>query len=114
MPSSSATTSCSRRWCSRTRPSSPWSICWSTCRMPSSTPAFSTSPASPSAPHGAVGRWLRRDPIAAAAAGFLLTLLVLALLSATLTGYAYDQQDLNHPFLGPSVAHLLGTDQYGR
>jgi peptide/nickel transport system permease protein len=82
--------------------------------MPSSTPAFSTSPASPSAPHGAVGRWLRRDPIAAAAAGFLVTLLALAVLSATLTGYAYDQQDLNHPFLGPSVAHLLGTDQYGR
>ena len=30
------------------------------------------------------------------------------------TGYAYDQQDLNHPFQRPGAGHLLGTDQFGR
>lgn len=79
--------------------------------MPSSIRAYNISAASP---RGAVGRWFHRDPIAGAAAAFLFVLVALALLSATLTGYAYDQQDLNHPFRGPSAAHLLGTDQFGR
>jgi peptide/nickel transport system permease protein len=79
--------------------------------MPSSTRAYNISAASP---RGGVGRWFHRDPIAGAAATFLFVLVALALLSATLTGYAYDQQDLNHPFQRPSAAHLLGTDQYGR
>ncbi len=82
--------------------------------MPSSTHAFSTSAAAPSTPRAAAGRWLTRDPLAAAAAVFLAVLLALAVLAATLTGYAYDQQDLNHPFRGPGGGHLLGTDQYGR
>jgi ABC-type dipeptide/oligopeptide/nickel transport system permease subunit len=57
---------------------------------------------------------VRRDRSAAAAAAFLLSLIILALGAPWVSGYTYDRQDLDHPFRGPEHGHWLGTDQYGR
>ena len=82
--------------------------------MRSSTPAFSTSGPGPRRRPGRASGWCRRDPIACGAAAFLCVLAGLALLPGAVTGYAYDQQDLRHPFQPPGSGHALGTDQYGR
>lgn len=44
----------------------------------------------------------------------ILVALLAPLLSATLTGYTPDQQDLLRTFAGPRPGHWLGTDQLGR
>jgi oligopeptide transport system permease protein len=87
--------------------------------MPPSIPAFGTElsaalrvPGPTAGP--ALLRAVRRDRSAAAAATFLLSLIVLALGAPWVSGYAYDRQDLDHPFRGPERGHWLGTDQYGR
>ena len=63
----------------------------------------------------AILRLLGQDRPAACAAGLLLLLVLAAVVAARLTGYAYDHQDLDHPFRGPEAGRWwLGTDQYGR
>src|SRR5438445_1317775 len=88
--------------------------------MPSSTRAFDIDP--PPAHAGAwvarlprILRLLGRDWPAACAAAFLVLLVLAALAAPRLTGYAYDHQDLDHPFQGTAAGRWwLGTDQYGR
>jgi peptide/nickel transport system permease protein len=78
------------------------------------TPAALTTAARPTA--GRAG-WLRavgRDRTTMLA-GLVVLLIVLG--SVVLPGvlpYRYDKQSLDHTFEGPSAAHWLGTDQYGR
>ncbi len=40
--------------------------------------------------------------------------LLMAVIGSSVAPYGYADQDLSHPLLVPSPAHLLGTDQYGR
>jgi peptide/nickel transport system permease protein len=57
---------------------------------------------------------VRREWPAALGALFLMALILLAAAAPWVTGYTYDRQDLDHLFQGPSAAHWLGTDQFGR
>jgi ABC-type dipeptide/oligopeptide/nickel transport system permease subunit len=59
-------------------------------------------------------RALAGDRPAAASAGFLVALVLLALGGPLVTRYAYDAQDLDALFRSPSAAHWFGTDQFGR
>lgn len=62
----------------------------------------------------AVWTFFRRDPLAALAAGCLLLIGGMAIAAPYLTRYTYDRQDLDATLQGPSRAHLLGTDNFGR
>jgi ABC-type dipeptide/oligopeptide/nickel transport system permease subunit len=55
-----------------------------------------------------------RDRAAVIAAAVLGVVVVGAALLPEVLPYRYDQQDLDATFQGPSRAHVLGTDQYGR
>jgi peptide/nickel transport system permease protein len=57
---------------------------------------------------------LARQPLALAAAGWLLAVLVLAVGAPWLAPAAPGTQDLAHVLSGPSAAHWLGTDRLGR
>jgi ABC-type dipeptide/oligopeptide/nickel transport system permease subunit len=59
-------------------------------------------------------RAFRRDRAAVAAAIVLAVVVAGAAALPSLWPYRYDQQDLDRTFEGPSLAHPLGTDQYGR
>jgi peptide/nickel transport system permease protein len=48
------------------------------------------------------------------AAGFLLTVSLLAVLAPVVAPYGPNAADLLHPSAGPSGSHLLGTDELGR
>ena len=48
------------------------------------------------------------------AAGFLLTVSLLAVLAPVVAPYSPNVADLLHPSAGPSGSHLLGTDELGR
>ncbi|MHB8731401.1 MAG: ABC transporter permease [bacterium] len=87
--------------------------------MPPSIPASATELAARTTARAAARppallRWVRRDWPAAAAAGFLAILIVLALGAPWIAPYGYDRQDLDHALQGPGPQHWLGTDQYGR
>jgi ABC-type dipeptide/oligopeptide/nickel transport system permease subunit len=45
---------------------------------------------------------------------FLLLLMIMAAGGSRVTGYTYDDQNLNHTFRNFSTSHWFGTDQYGR
>lgn len=71
-------------------------------------------PAPPAAvAHPAVLRALR-TPKGALAGGFLIALVLVAVLAPILTPYAYDVQNLKGAFAPPSGTHWLGTDEFGR
>jgi ABC-type dipeptide/oligopeptide/nickel transport system permease subunit len=55
-----------------------------------------------------------RDRVAVVAAVLLVGVVGGALVLPGILPYRYDQQDLDRTFQGPSVRHVLGTDQYGR
>ena len=48
------------------------------------------------------------------AAGFLLTVSLIAVLAPVVAPYGPNAADLLHPSAGPSESHLLGTDEIGR
>lgn len=58
--------------------------------------------------------WARRDPVATICVGFLLLVVLAAILAPLLAPYAPDQVNLSIPSLGPSLEHPLGTDSSGR
>jgi peptide/nickel transport system permease protein len=60
------------------------------------------------------GALVRREWPAAIGGLLLMALILLAAAAPWVTGYTYDRQDLDHLFQGPSGAHWLGTDQFGR
>ena len=58
-------------------------------------------------------RALRR-PMGAIAAGWLLLVILAAILAPVLSPYAYDVQNLPLAYQPASAAHWLGTDEFGR
>lgn len=62
----------------------------------------------------AIRQALGGDRLAAASAGFLLAVVVLAVAGPFAGRYTYDAQDLDALFRGPGAAHWFGTDQFGR
>ncbi|HEV8536466.1 MAG TPA: ABC transporter permease [Candidatus Limnocylindria bacterium] len=60
--------------------------------------------------------WYRLTRNRAAVVGLVFVVLVVlaALLASALAPYPFDRQDLDSTDLGPSGAHLFGTDQLGR
>ena len=57
---------------------------------------------------------LRGNRLAMFGLGFLLLIIVLCLLTPWIMPYGYEQQDLRLGASGPSPAHWLGTDTFGR
>jgi peptide/nickel transport system permease protein len=60
-----------------------------------------------------MGRW-RGNPSLLVGAAISLTVLAVAVLAPWITWWPADQMDMTHRFAGPSVQHLLGTDNFGR
>ena len=58
-------------------------------------------------------RALRR-PMGALAGGWLLLVILMAVLAPLITPYAYDIQSLKEAYQPASSAHWLGTDEFGR
>lgn len=63
---------------------------------------------------GGFGRWLRRDTRASLSLGFLVLLVVVAVLAPVLAPYSPTDQNLDNMLLAPSAEHWLGTDDLGR
>jgi oligopeptide transport system permease protein len=59
-------------------------------------------------------RRLRRNRLALVSAAYLIGLVVVALIGIVYTPYPYAHEGVGNPFAGPSLSHLLGTDQAGR
>ena len=65
-------------------------------------------------PYRDAGRAFLRSPASVAALVFLALLLFLAVAAPLVAPYDPAAQSLGDKFAGPSGAHLLGTDQFGR
>jgi ABC-type dipeptide/oligopeptide/nickel transport system permease subunit len=63
--------------------------------------------------HGTLGRVVL-TPKGGLAGGFLLILILIALLAPWITPYQYDMQNLSMAGKAPSFANWLGTDEFGR
>ena len=59
-------------------------------------------------------RAIFRRPSGAIAASWLILLVLAAIFAPLLTPYSYDIQALKEAFQPPSLAHPLGTDEFGR
>lgn len=57
---------------------------------------------------------LRKNPIAMISLMFLVILLVCVVFAGVISPYDYTKQSLTERFELPSVAHIMGTDDYGR
>lgn len=60
--------------------------------------------------------WLRlqRNRLAMVGLAIVVIIVLSAVFADVIAPYAYDKQDLANRFAYPSMAHLFGTDQYGR
>ena len=61
-----------------------------------------------------IWRRLRKNKLSIIGLVFIVALVLCAILAPFITPYSYDVIDLTATFQGPSMAHLLGTDNYGR
>lgn len=59
-------------------------------------------------------RRLRRNRLALFGLGILILLVVTAIFADFIAPYPFDEQDLFATLEGPSAAHWLGTDEFGR
>lgn len=55
-----------------------------------------------------------RTPKGAAAGGWIILVVLAAILAPLLSPYAYDVQSLKEAYQPPSAGHWLGTDEFGR
>lgn len=55
-----------------------------------------------------------KDKAAVVSLIFIMCLVLCALFPEQIAPYTYDKQDYSATFLGPSLEHLFGTDNYGR
>ena len=62
----------------------------------------------------AVLRFVRRKPLAATGGAIVLALLLVAIFANLIAPYGYDARDYEALLAGPSLRHLLGTDDVGR
>ena len=63
---------------------------------------------------GGVAAKVVSTPKGAIAGGYLVLLVLVAVLAPWITPYPYDAQDLAIASQAPSLAHWLGTDEFGR
>jgi peptide/nickel transport system permease protein len=56
----------------------------------------------------------RREPLGAVTAAMIVILVFCAAFASVLAPYPYDAFDVSQRLLGPSAAHLFGTDEQGR
>ncbi|MEJ1154593.1 MULTISPECIES: dipeptide/oligopeptide/nickel ABC transporter permease/ATP-binding protein [Microbacterium] len=68
----------------------------------------------PRAPRGGTVRRVLRNPLGAFASGFLLLVILAAILAPWISPYDPNFSELSSAFQGPSAEHLLGTDSAGR
>jgi len=61
-----------------------------------------------------IATFVRRKPLGAAGGLIILTMLVVALVADVLAPYDPYLPDYGAQFVGPSVGHWLGTDEFGR
>jgi len=59
-------------------------------------------------------RRLRKNKLAVAGLVIIVILVIIAIFAPYIAPYNYAEQDLTQIFAPPSVAHLLGTDDFGR
>ncbi|GAB5498598.1 MAG: ABC transporter permease subunit [Pseudohongiellaceae bacterium] len=57
---------------------------------------------------------LRKNKLAMFGLGFLLFIILVCILAPLIMPYGYEEQDLRLGASGPSAAHWLGTDTFGR
>lgn len=57
---------------------------------------------------------LRQNKMAMTALGFILLIVIMAIIGPHLVPYTYDSNDLMNTNKGPSGAHWFGTDDFGR
>lgn len=63
---------------------------------------------------GTVGKRLRKNKTAVSGGIILLIFIICTLAAPVLAPYPYSQMNVQDRMLGPSTAHLLGTDEFGR
>jgi peptide/nickel transport system permease protein len=57
---------------------------------------------------------LYKNKMALLSFGFLVFLVLVALLADVIAPYSYEEQNLDEMLVGPNSAHWFGTDEYGR
>ncbi|MCC8356847.1 MAG: ABC transporter permease [Oscillospiraceae bacterium] len=66
------------------------------------------------------GQWyeiwhqLCKNKVAMVCLCYICLMVLVAIFADVITPYSYSEQDLSSAFQGPSLAHLMGTDNYGR
>ena len=65
-------------------------------------------------PYHRVRHWYAISPAAVIGAGIVIVLAIIALAAPLITPYKYETMDFNAPLSGPTLRHLLGTDNFGR
>lgn len=76
--------------------------------------ATMTAKRGPAVAVGGLFRWLRRDLRATLSLGFLLLLVLVAVLAPVIAPHSPTDQNLDAMLLAPSAEHWLGTDDLGR
>jgi peptide/nickel transport system permease protein len=61
-----------------------------------------------------LARFVRRNPSLIVGGIIIATIVLLALLAPLVSTHGVEQMDMRNRFAGPSMAHLLGTDNFGR
>ena len=63
---------------------------------------------------GEIWHQLKKNKVAMICLGYILIMIVAAILADVITPYEYDKQDLASALQYPTWAHPMGTDNYGR